>query len=234
MKFAVAVMTHNPVAGLRQSLLDDTIISVDMAFPKAHKLLFDNGSTDDSREYLVETASAVRWTFDSYQPEDGNHTPGRGRNWIRHHLLALRSDQRWDFDVVVLSDDDMEWKVGASEVIEAIWSNPSEKLVIVCGLLEPVWHWNTPRRTQECGGVNVLVRDSCPGAAWTFRWKDEEKIFPVKADFGYDVDTCRRLVAEGYEVAQVDLAEHAGWGASTHGNEALAAGQPLDRDRWKV
>jgi hypothetical protein len=176
----------------------------------------------------------VRWTFDSYQPEDGNHTPGRGRNWIRHHLLALRSEQRWDFDVVVLSDDDMEWKVGASEVIEAIWNNPSDKLVIVCGLLEPVWHWNTPRRTQECGGVNVLVRDSCPGAAWTFRWKDEEKIFPVKADFGYDVDTCRRLVAEGYEVAQVDLAEHAGWGASTHGNEALAAGQPLDRDKWKV
>jgi hypothetical protein len=82
--------------------------------------------------------------------------------------------------------------------------------------------------------VNVLVRDSCPGAAWTFRWQDEGTIFPVKADFGYDVDACKYLVASGYEVAQLDLAEHAGWGASSHGNEAHAAGMPLDREKWGV
>lgn len=234
MRFAVVVMTHNPVAGLRQSLLDDTIISVDMAFPGAHKLLFDNGSDDDSGEYLVETSGAARWDFLRYHPSDGNHTPGRGRNQIMKALAEMRREHGWEFDVVVLSDDDMDWKVGAASALTAIWSDPTDQLVIVCGLLEPVWHWNKPRRTDTCGGVNVLVRDSAPGAAWTLRLSDVDTVFPVENDFGYDVKACKKLRNGGLEVAQLDLAEHAGWGASTHGNEALAAGMPLDRDKWKV
>jgi hypothetical protein len=32
----------------------------------------------------------------------------------------------------------------------------------------------------------------------------------------------------------MDLADHIGWEASTHGNEAIKDSKPLDRDKWGV
>jgi hypothetical protein len=105
----------------------------------------------------------------------------------------------------------------------------------VSGLLEPEWHWNRPRETVEFGGVRVLIRDSAPGAAWSFRasaWPAIEK--HVRRAFGFDYDACVGLRTEGYRVGQLDLADHAGWAHSTHGNRAIEDARPLDRKKWGV
>ena len=142
-----------------------------------------------------------------------------------------------DPDIVVFSDDDMEWKEGAEQKLIALWSQAPADLAIVSGLLEPDWHWNTPRETLTLAHTNVLVRDSCPGAAWTFRAPDWGIIKKhIVKDFGYDHKACVALRKDGYRVAQIDLAEHIGWGFSTHGNEANQAvdSRPLDRVKWGV
>jgi len=138
----------------------------------------------------------------------------------------------------VWSDDDMLWKPGAEQKLGAFWGAPAserDNVAIVSGLLEPVWHWNTPRSTVEAGGVRVLVRDSCPGAAWSFN--NPRMVWPLDnghATFGYDYKACGRLRESGLKVAQIDLADHLGWEASTHGNDALKDSKPLDRQHWGV
>jgi len=136
---------------------------------------------------------------------------------------------------VVFSDDDMVWKPGAEDKFKEIWTCAPDDVKVVSGLLEKVWHWNTARETVQCGNVPILVRDSCPGAGWSFRMNDWDMISKLLPDtFGYDHKTCVALLKKGFRVAQVDLAEHIGWGCSTHGNEADEGGVELDRERWGV
>lgn len=230
MRLFVAVTTHNPIGGLRMELLEQTVESIDRAFPSAVKLLFDNDSDDGSYQALQLLTQPGGWQLCCYHPYDGNHTPGRGRNQIMWQIGA----EAQNHELVVFSDDDMLWRPGAEMTLRKLWLGAPERLLIACGLLEPIYRWNTPRQTIDCGGVNVLVRDSAPGAAWTFRRGAWGRIGPVKHDFGYDHDTCKRLVSRGDWVGQLDLAEHIGWGSSTHGNEAVLWSKPLDRDKWGV
>ncbi len=220
MKIAVGILTHNVMSTLRQGLLERTLISVKKAFPSADVLLLDNNSTDGSKEHVLELGGVHYY--------EGNGKPGTGR-------LGMIPMMPNDADVIVFSDDDMEWKEGAESKLLNLWSQAPTDLAIVSGLLEPVWHWNTPRETLTLAHTNVLVRDSCPGAAWTFRAPDWGiiKKHMVK-DFGYDHKACVALLKDGYRVAQIDLADHIGWGFSTHGNEANKSGRPLDRAKWGV
>lgn len=222
MKIAVGILTHNVLSTLRSELLGRTLASIRKAFPSASVLLLDNNSQDGSKEHVLQLGGVHHC--------DGNGTPGMGR-------LAIANALPRDADIVVFSDDDMEWKGGAEDKVRNIWSQAPSDLIIVSGLLEPVWHWNTPRETLTLAHTNVLVRDSCPGAAWTFRAADWGIIKRhVVKDFGYDHKACVALRGAGYRVAQIDLADHIGWGYSTHGNEAdthLDA-RPLDRERWRV
>lgn len=213
-------------------------------FPEVQITIFDNGSTDGTAAWLAGEREAKRLHGYGYVPEDGNTSPGRGENELVKMLTVqarlsaeLGDGVRWrdaDLGIFVLSDDDMRWKPGAAAKLRRFWAEAPEDLVIVAGLLEPEWHWNTPRETVEHGGVRALVRDSAPNAAWTFRARDRERIFPLVEDFGQDYDACQRLAKAGLRVAQMDLAEHVGWGLSTHGNDAIDEGKPLDRERWGV
>lgn len=216
-------MTHNAISGLRLSLVEEAVASLRAVFPDSGVVVLDNGSTDGTDVWVGEQEGGV-----VYVPEDGNHTPGRGRNVL---IDLLRKDRP---DVVVLSDDDMVWKEGAAELIAELWSNAPDDVVIVGGLLEPVWHWNTPRETLDFGVVRGLIRDSVPGAAWTVRAAHLDKVFPVKDDFGYDYATCCSLRGHDLRVASLDLADHAGWGYSTHGNDPRWTAKPLDREKWGV
>lgn len=205
-----------------------------------------NGTTDGSAEAQKELAGSFDFHcipadnhLGSYSPEDnhlGNYTPGAGA-LAMGDLLSYKYGKFPEFNGVVFSDDDMVWRPRAAEMVSHLLRHKPDDVKIISGLLEPEWDWNTPLRTEATpGGVNMLVRDSCPGAAWFFTPRDwRDVICPlVLAKFGYDYDACVALKKEGFEVAQVDLAEHAGWGASTHGNEAINHGKPLDRKRWGV
>lgn len=240
MKFVVGIMTHNTMANLRLSLLEQTLDSIHRAFPGADKILFDNGSTDGTERYVEELddprlALRVAWKPPNTWP--GATTPGAGRNALLPRMLCFEPD------ILVFSDDDMAWKEGAEERLIEVWRHAPKDLFLVSGLLEPEWHWNTPRETVACGREKILVRDSCPGAAWSFRASDVPRSSSSKhppdppyfaPSFGYDYKFCCALREFGYRVAQMDLAEHIGWGASTHGNDAVEHGKPLDRARWGV
>lgn len=279
----VGVVTFNPMATMRFELLEQTVRSIEKAFPTGELFLLDNLSDDGSWEAVCEMLGTEgskcaecdapmrgRWhaanrsvwhpPFDDGPPDD-NRTPGAGRarllNVMMHHIPDEGHEAVVDHGLAggeepvdhlpryyVWSDDDMEWREGAQAKLTHFWSDPPEGVRIVSGLLEPVWHWNTPRRTVEGGGVKVLVRDSAPGAAWTFQRPPFNLLRPgtVKEQgdelwrFGYDYELSKMLREQGVEVAQIDLAEHRGWGASTHGNEAIEAPEtkPLDRDKWGV
>jgi hypothetical protein len=239
-KITVGVLVFNPMATLRMQLVERTLKSLRKAFPDASKLACDNVSTDGSQQWFKKVALCKG--FVAYLPTAGdsegtNRTPGAGRLRIMKSRMVEVGIEELGTELVVLSDDDMDWKPGADKRLREAWAHAPDDVKIISGLLEPVWHWNTPREAIQCGKERTLVRDSCPGAAWTFRAKDWRLIRDhVVADFGYDYKACVALRENGYRVAQMDLAEHIGWGASTHGNEAdqHLDTRPLDREKWGI
>lgn len=231
MNFHVGVLTRNALSTLRWGLLEQTLASLPAAFPGAARCVIDNDSDDGSCEALRHLEMVGGALF--YRSNDGNTSPGRGRNQLMRTMLPRGSSD----DVVVLSDDDVAWRDGAMRQLEAFWSEAPDDVAILSCLLEPDWPWNTPRELIECGGVKALVRDSAPAAAWTFRMGDWTKIGPLRESLtgdGEDFDACKRLRAAGFRVAQIDLAHHLGDGYSQIGNDKARAlaGRPLDREKW--
>jgi hypothetical protein len=230
----VAVMTYRALSQFRADMLRECADSLFSAFPSASITLFDNDSRDGSDEVVAEIASALSLQSVTLKAEDDNTTPGAGRNRIMAHLLG-GIDGVWEDDVIVFSDDDMKWKLGAGEKIKSFWSEPPENVMVCSGFLEPDWHWNKPERRVVGGdGVAALVRASAPGAGWTFKVSDWSRIGPVAWDFGYDYTASKALAEKGLSVAQFDLADHLGWDASTHGNRAIESARPLDREKWGI
>lgn len=227
------------IVNLRMDLFEETIRTVEAEFclsdaqrlPNSQLLVstpfrvLDNGSTDGTQE-VVRDLDKGRGIL--YKSPDGNTSPGRGENILVRELL------KFEPEIVVCSDDDMRWKAGAKQKLQQFWQDAPEDVILVSGLLEPEWHWNTPREVVEAGGVRVLIRDSAPNAAWSFRAKDVETIFPLKENFGQDYEACVRLRKQGYRVGQLDLADHIGWGYSTNGNNAIEDARPLDRQYWNI
>lgn len=229
-RIAVGILTHNAVATLRFGLLERTLASVELAFPSAHILVLDNGSTDGTAEAVRHIASS-RVIVVPYEPTDGVHTPGRGRNIIADHFLTLGSDL-W-----VFSDDDIEWKDGAEETLEILWSRvarldglPPSELALVSAVREPEFPWSKTVGTWKHSVAHVMVdiefRTSAPAAAWCFPRKKWPLIGPVPEDdpraegvIGEDVQVCKRLVEQGHRIGQVALAEHVGQGYSLFGND---------------
>ncbi len=220
MKIAVGIKTYNLYFQLREELFWQCYESAQIAFPGSDVVVFDNGSTDGTSDLVEELGGRVI--------REGNKTPGSGFNGVVKSLLELHPD------VIVHSDDDILWKPESQEVLSKFWSGNVVKLV--SGLLEPVWHWNTPRYVVESNGVKALVRDSAPGAAWSFHVSNLDWIYPVTEKFGYDYDTCVKILNSGMTVAQMDLTEHIGWEHSTHGNRAIhdPNTQPLDREKYGI
>ena len=225
----IGVLTHNAVTSLRLDLLEQTLVSIEKGFPQARRRCHNNDSDEGSSEAVFELTQRYGFQCIVAGGRPSNTTPGAGR------LRQMSWREYEEADIVVFSDDDVAWREGAESRLREVWAHAPDDVLIVCGMLEPVFHWNTARETLQCGGERILVRDSCPGAAWSFRRRDWPRIKPhVVADFGYDYKACCALRESGLRVAQIDLSDHLGWEVSTHGNRAIEDARPLDRAKWGI
>jgi GT2 family glycosyltransferase len=221
MKIAVGVLTHNQFRYDRHELFKRTVTSLVHDIDKISLELYivDNGSTDETPEYVRSIGGTVL--------SDPITTCGHGMNATIGICAGSGAE------LVVFSNDDIEWRAGALPALVRFWSEAPADILIASGLLEDDFPWNTVRERVDYGGVPGLIRDTAPGGTWTLRAADWGKIAPVPEAAGYDdVPTCNRLRAKGYRVCQLDLAEHQGEHVSTWGNISRELGKPLDRAAW--
>lgn len=186
-------------------------------------LLFDHHSLDGTGE-LVRELGGTCWVHD-----DGNRTIGRAMN-LGHQAAA---DAAGADGIVVTAQDDVVWRAGWREQLEAFWADAPADVAILSGLLEPEFGWAAVLERVEFGGVAGLARLTVPGGAWTYRgetwpymrWANE--VAP-----SHDMPICDRLRTQGARLVAADLAVHLGAYRSTWGNTSYAAAQPLDREHW--
>lgn len=222
MRIAVCVLTYEQIANQRQSLFRQTIRSLrDRADHPFDLFVVDNGSRDG-------TADIVR-DLGGHCYTGTNTTSGHGTN------LCARIAQGSGADICVLSDDDMIWHPGWDTALGDWWAHAPASIKLTGCHLEPEYPWNTIRTTIDVNGRRGLIRASTGAASWSYRNTDWPLIGPIpQARQGWgDVPACQRLEARGYQIAQIDLATHAGGDVSTWGNGSSDLDRnPLDRDRW--
>lgn len=236
-KIAVGIMTHNSFSSLRTGVLDETVKSAIEAFPSSPILVFDNHSTDGSEDLIH-----LRWDgVDTVRHLWGSGTPGAGRKAMLKHMSKRQRPAMPGtvYDIFVCCDDDMRWSREAGRRLSYMWPCAPAELLIISGLLEPVWPWNKPKFTVEHGDTscNVLVRESAPGAAWSCRASEAEYIaHHIEDGFGYDTKLCAKLGEFNALVAQADLSTHIGEEFSTHGNRPHdnPKTKALDREKWRI
>jgi hypothetical protein len=135
--------------------------------------------------------------------------------------------------LVVTAQDDVVWRPGWRDRLEAFWDDAPDSVGIVSGLMEPNFPWAAPLRRVECGGVVGLERATVPGGAWTYRgrmWETMRWANEVKPS--HDMPICERVRDAGFSLVALDLADHLGANRSTWGNNSYGGVSPLNRERW--
>jgi hypothetical protein len=238
-ELVVVVKSHRPMEYLRMGLLETTLRSVAHAFPNSLRLLLLNDASDGSAEAQIQLASEIGFTFMQRGGVEGEtSTPGCGAKHVFDWFVEDAKRRRFSTEDVVLvtSDDDILWRPDAEERLRDEWSVVLlHEPTILCGLLEPEWAHNTPRRSIDGAHGRLLVRDSVPGAAWSVAAHHARTVRDVlRPSFGYDSIACAALRAAGHAVAAIDLCEHIGEDASTHDNQPNRdlRGKPIDKTKW--
>ena len=186
-------------------------------------LVFDHHSYDASPE-LVAELGGVCWSH-----ADGNRTIGRAMNF-GHQAAA---DAAGPDGLVVTAQDDVLWRSGWRERLEAFWETAPDSVGIVSGLMEPDFPWAEPVRRVEYGGVVGLERTTVPGGAWTYRGRTWETMrWANEVAPSHDMPVCERVREAGLSLVAVDLADHLGANRSTWGNNSYGGVSPLNRARW--
>jgi glycosyltransferase involved in cell wall biosynthesis len=202
-----AVLTYRAVATGRLDLLIQTVRSLAEA-DSVH--IVDNGSDDGSAE-LVES-------WGGYTSSSGVTTSGHGTNLCARILAAT------DADICLLSDDDMVWRPGWRAELEAWWAGAPDDVWLTGCHLEPDYPWNARSGVLVVGERTGIVRASTGAASWTYRRARHADIFPIPQQVqGWgDVPACDKIDERGGRICQIDLADHAGHGRSTWGNQTEA------------
>lgn len=209
-RVAIAVRTWNALEHGRGAMLERTLESLRAGGHPFELILFDNGSTDGTAELVAARGGTLG-------PETGGkNTSGKGMNRAIELALAQAPD------LLVFSDDDIEWHPGFLAHLVQFWCYAPHDLVLVSGFVEHRWRHNAIRGTIDCGPVRALVRETAPGGAWSFPAAHWRWIGPLESGMEADWEACLRLRAAGFRLAQMDLAVHLGAGRSTWGNEVPA------------
>lgn len=217
MNVSIALLTRN-----RPHLLRRTLASLPLAgYPYTLDVL-DNGSTDKETEGIVQAVGGTTNT-------DGNTTAGHGMNLVIGMALAHKPD------LVVFTADDYEYQQDWLDRLVAFWRGAPDDVAIASCDLELAYAWNTIRGTVEAGGEKALVRDSLPGANWTFRASDWPNIGPIaEKTGGEDLEICKRLIQSGRRLCALNLATHTGFKDSSWQNESWRYGKPVDLSRYGI
>ena len=144
---AVGLLTHRVIDFDRADLLEQTVRSIERAFPSASLYALDNGSSDGTRDVLWETCKDVRWVR-LCRPSSEPSPPGRGRNILMEYM-SLAADITV-FDPV---------RVGSAARTERLHDLPggAKRMVmrsngIACTLVAGVPVWSAGQVTGERPG----------------------------------------------------------------------------------
>lgn len=220
MKIVSAIQTWNNIKYERTEGLYLTHSSLEPQCDET--LLFDNHSHDG--------------TLDIVHSLGGKLLKGSDGSWPAAVLLKVEAALAVGADVVICSDDDVQWHPTAVTKLRRFWGAAPDNLVLISGFLEPQWPWNTIKGMIGAGGERALIRESAPGGGWCFRataWPIlREVIEKKKRDMQCcDYQVCCNLVQRGYRLGQMDLGKHLGYEKTTWGNSP-EVGDPVDLYKW--
>jgi len=214
LRVVVAMLTRN-----RAKLFKKTVKSLMRTEMFYELCVADMGSTDGTEKLVKELGGFVN-------PRP-NPTVGYGMNLIIGKALQFGPD------IVLFTADDYEYKRGWLEALTAFWAQAPADVALVSCNLEPDYDWNTVTGVVDAGGQRAAVRDSVPGANWSFRASEWGIIGPVADKTGgEDLEICRRLRSAGRRLCALDLTKHIGEAQSSWGNQSHLYARPLDRKRW--
>lgn len=222
LKVVPAILTYNQFATKRADLFQQTYASIKAA--GVEPIVVSNGSNDGTDKVVRALPKGI--------VEDSNPKMWWGCT------VAIVAALDEGADVVMFSADDLTYHDGWLPKLQAWWTHAPDDVVLAGGFLEGEFPWNEPSGVIDAGGVRGLVRPSVPSATWTFRardWpliRDPETLTVHQQSPGEDHATCQRLLANGYRLAQLDLAEHSGVKVSAWKNESWKYEKPLDRAKW--
>jgi hypothetical protein len=215
MNVVACVLTRNQYEHHRRFLFEQTIASLHAA--GLRPFVLDNNSSDGTDRFV--DAGGDDW-IPAHAAPSSNTTSGYG-TWECMRLLAGT-----DADVCVVSDDDMVWRPNMVDTLTEWWKHRPYRVKLTGGHIEPEFPWNETFGSTSSGQVRGLLRASTGSASWTFPRADfpilaacAQKL-PIDVQGHWDVPMCRALRDMDYQVAQIDIAEHAGQGQSTWGNGA--------------
>ncbi len=222
MKVVVAVLTFEVLRTRRKWLLEGTLQSLEKAGAPFELVLVDNDSQDGSAD-LVRGLGGI-----SVPQPDGIRTEGRG--------FATTISQAWarEPDLIVFSNDDMLWRPGFLPRLIDFWTHAPGDVLLCSGLLCDEYPWNMALGVMRPGAQEALVRLAVAGGAWTFRAVNTVHVLPIPDKLGEaELAVCRRAVAAGWRLCEMDLSIHAGEFFSAWGN-LWQSTKRLNRDQWGI
>lgn len=221
MNIHVGVLTFETEKYNRVGLLNKCLSS--LLKEEANVTVWDNSPLNGYKPRYPRYNVEAEWRW--LENLDGVNTCGRGMNSVFANIYNTHPET----DVVVFSNDDMEWKPGWREKLISFWEAAPKELIILSGMVCNEYEWNTTLRPLNVGGLGIVLRRSATGGAWTMRRSSIPLVLPIsEAPNDDDVRKCHELLVDGYYVAEADLAEHKGAEASTWGNQGWTYGTPLD------
>ena len=219
-KIIAVCLTWNHKATGREQMFQDTLLSLTNGGRPVEVIVITNGSTDGTQDVVRRLGGIV---------DDTDSRIWYGMQRGIDEAVARGAD------LILFTADDIVYAPGWADKLAAFWQDAPEEVKLCSLILEPVYPWNTIRGTVEAGGLRALLRDSVGGCSWSFRASDWPIIGPLPQVMpGEDLIVSRRLIEQGYYLAQVELGEHVGEKVSAWLNESWKYAQPLDRARWGV